>query len=127
MALELMKLKITLQSQIETNPNCMRFFYVTTDETEGGETLLIDAADFLDDTGTIVTELPALETNNSYFNVYINGVLQMEDISTYTPGITEVGELKIEVPSGTKSILEDSPIVLELVNYIPSSDNIIQT
>jgi hypothetical protein len=121
MALQLMKLLVTATSTVETGPTPQKFFYVTTDETAAGATLTIDAADFFDDTGAQATELPALATNNSMYNVYINGVLQMQNISIYTPGTTGVGSLAINVPAGGPSIPADSPVVLEVINFAPSS------
>ncbi|MNY76527.1 hypothetical protein D3C86_2161410 [compost metagenome] len=61
------------------------------------------------------------------FNVYINGVLQMQDISDYTPGATGVGSLVITVPAGVESIPTGSPVVLEVVNFVPTSDTTVTT
>jgi len=127
MALQLMKILVSASSTIETVPTDSRFFYVTTTSTAAGATLTIDAADFLTDTGAAVTTLPTLPTNNSYFNVYINGVLQMSGISAYTPGATGVGSLAITVPAGGDGILADTPIVLEIVNFAPTSDITVST
>jgi hypothetical protein len=127
LALKLMKLLVSATTTTQTAPSDTRFFYETTSETAAGTTLTIDAADFLQDDGTAVTTLPALETNNSYFNVYINGVLQMNGISTYTPGITGEGSLAIAVPAGGGSIPTGTPIILELVNFNPTSTTTVTT
>lgn len=127
MALQLMKLLVTATTTVETVPSPQKFFYVTTGETAAGATLTIDTADFFDDTGAAATDLPALATNNSMYNVYINGVLQMQGISTYTPGATTVGSLVINVPAGGEPILADSPIVLEVINYVPTSTTTVNT
>lgn len=127
MATQLMKLKIAVTTTTVTDPSNTRFFYVTTTETAAGATLSIDAAAFLNDTGVAVVTLPALTTDDSYFNVYANGVLQMESICTYTPGATGVGKLEIAVPAGGDPILVDTPIVLEVMNYTPVSTNVIST
>ncbi|WMJ15472.1 DUF4183 domain-containing protein [Geobacillus proteiniphilus] len=111
----------------EVAPDVARFFYITTAEIAEGATLTIDAASFLQDDGSQATELPALATNNSYFNVYINGVLQMEGISTYTPGATGVGSLSITVPTGSGSIPANTPVVLEIVQFAPSSNTTVTT
>jgi len=126
MALQLMKILVDATATIETDPTSSRYFYITTSTTAGGATLDIDAASFLDDTGTAVTSLPTLPTNNSYFNVFINGVLQMNGISTYTPGATGIGSLEIAVPVGG-SILTGTPIVLEIVSFAPTSDITVST
>ncbi|WLD93417.1 DUF4183 domain-containing protein [Alkalihalobacillus sp. AL-G] len=127
MALQLMKLVINASVTTNVDPTNTRFFNVTTAQTNAGSTLTIDAADFFQDDGTAVTALPTLATDNSYYNVYVNGVLQMDGLSTYTPGATAVGSLAITVPAGGDPILADSPVVLEVVNYTPSSTTTVST
>ncbi|ADI26753.1 hypothetical protein BRO54_1746 [Geobacillus proteiniphilus] len=127
MALQLIKLFVAATTTTEVAPDVARFFYITTAEIAEGATLTIDAASFLQDDGSQATELPALATNNSYFNVYINGVLQMEGISTYTPGATGVGSLSITVPTGSGSIPANTPVVLEIVQFAPSSNTTVTT
>lgn len=127
MALQLMKLYVGVTSVVTTGPANTKFFYTTLAPVAAGATLAIDAADFLQDDGTNVTSLPDLEANNSYFNVYINAVLQMEGISTYTAGATGVGSLEIDVPAGGQGIPLNTPIVLEVLNYNPNSTNTVTT
>ncbi|MDD3392246.1 MAG: DUF4183 domain-containing protein [Bacilli bacterium] len=127
MATQLMKLKVSVDTDTVTTPTDTRFFYVTTTITAAGATLTIDAADFLDDNGDPVVTLPTLTTDDSYFSVYLNGALQMESICTYTPGATGVGKLEIAVPAGGTSILADTPVGLEVMNYAPVSTNTILT
>ncbi|CCW08621.1 MULTISPECIES: DUF4183 domain-containing protein [Bacillus] len=127
MALQLMKIAATGSTVTTTDPVDSRFFYVTTAPTTAGNTLTIDAASFFQDDGTAVTTLPTLATNNSYFNVYVNGVLQMEGISTYTPGATGVGSLAIAVPVGADTVLTDTPVVLEIVQFTPTSTTTVAT
>lgn len=123
MALQLMKLNILVNTTTEATPSDTRFFYITTAQTDPENTLTIDAADFFDDLGTPVVSLPNLSLNNSYFNVFVNGVLQMEGISTYTPGATTIGKLEIAVPAGSEPITQNTAIVLEVLNYAPVSTN----
>lgn len=127
MALQLMKLFVSASTTTEAVPTDSRFFYITTTPTAAGATLTIDAASFLLDDGSSVTSLPALAANNSYFNVYINGQLQMDGISTYTPGATGVGSLAIAVPAGGQGIPAGEPVVLELVSFAPSSTTTVTT
>jgi hypothetical protein len=127
MALQLMKLFVSASTTTNAVPTDTRFFYVATSITAPGSTLTIDAADFFQDDGSAVTTLPTLATNNSYYNVYINGVLQMNGISTYTPGATGVGSLAIAVPAGGGPILIGTPIVLEIVQFAPSSTTTVST
>lgn len=126
MALQLMKIAIA-GSTTTTNPDDSRFFYVTTAPTTAGNSLTIDAASFFPDDGSAVTTLPVLAANNSYFNVYVNGVLQMEGISEYTPGATGVGSLVVTVPVGAGTILTGTPVILEIVQFAPTSSTTVAT
>ena len=127
MALQLMKLAITAVTSTNIDPESLRFFYVTAAPTTAGNTLTIDATDFFQDDGSPVTSLPILPTDNSYINVFINGVLQMSNISVYTPGATGVGSLAITVPVGSEDLLTGTPIVLEIVQFTPDSTTIVTT
>ena len=127
MALQLMKLLVTASTTTTVGVEPKKFFYVTTAETIAGATLTINATQFFNDAGAAVTELPELAANNSYFNVYINGVLQMKNITTYTSGATGVGSLAIHNPAGAHPIRKDTPIVLEVANYSPTSTTDIAT
>lgn len=127
MALQLLKILVDAATTIDVNPDVTRYFYVTSTETAAGSSLTIDAADFLLDDGNSATTLPTLAASNSYFNVFVNAVLQMEGLSTYTPGATGVGSLVIDVPAGGDSILQGTPIVLEIANFAPSSTTDVNT
>ncbi|WP_147534299.1 DUF4183 domain-containing protein [Bacillus marasmi] len=127
MALQLMKLYVGVTTTVDADPENTRFFYVTGAPTAAGATLNIDAAAFFMDNGDPNVELPVLEADNSYYNVYVNGVLQMEGLSTYTPGITAVGSLAIDVPAGGPGIPMSTPVVLEVVNFTPTASNTVET
>ncbi|WP_332850651.1 DUF4183 domain-containing protein [Bacillus sp. mrc49] len=119
--LKIMKLAIEATSLISVNPLITRLFYEVPAALEGPTELTIDPASFWTDTGGAATVLPVLTAENSSFEVFINGVLQMEDISTYTPGATGVGSLVLTIPDGS-SVLAGSPVVLVVTNYAPTSD-----
>jgi|SRR5690606_3643570 len=121
-----MKLAITGSSTVETVPTIEIFFNKAASTVTGEGTLTIAVEDFFTDTGAAATTLPALATNNSYFDVYINGVLQMEDVSAYTAGGTGVGQLVITVPAGS-TIEQNSPVVLVVTNFSPTSNTTIVT
>lgn len=121
MALQLMKIVIDGTITTDINPDSEKFFNVTTTTTAPGSTLTIDAGDFLQDDGTTATALPDLNTDNSYFTVSINGVEQMQGLSTYTPGAAGTGSLVVQVPAGGQSIAEGSPVILQVVNFTPTS------
>lgn len=98
-------------------PSVERFF-TEAGATTGAGTLIIAVEEFWTDTGAAA--------DNSYFNVYINGVLQMDALLAYTPGGTGVGQLVITVPAGS-TIQEGTPVVLAVTNFIPTSDTTIIT
>ena len=50
----------------------------------------------------------------------------MEDLLTYTAGATGVGGLVITVPDGS-TIIADTPVVLEITNFAPTSEATINT
>jgi hypothetical protein len=127
MPLQLMKIQVEATATVETGPQPQKFFHVTASETAPGTTLTIDVEDFFDDTGAQATELPALATGNSMYNVYINGVLQMQDLTIYTPGTSGTGSLAINVPAVGDPIIANSPIVLEVINFAPSSTITVST
>ncbi len=127
MALQLMKIAINGTIDTDVNPNSAKFFYITTTETAAGSTLSIDAASFLTDDGLEVTTLPDLAEDNSYFTVEINGVVQMQGISTYTPGATGTGSLDIAVPAGGESIPANQPVILQVVNFAAISSGTFNT
>lgn len=121
-----MKLAITATSTVSTTPTVERFFNEAASTVTGAGTLTILVGDFFTDTGAAASTLPSLATDNSYFNVYVNGVLQMEDLLNYTPGGTGVGQLEITVPAGS-TIEENSPVVLVVTNFAPATDTTINT
>lgn len=127
MALQLMKIVVAGTIDTDLHPEAEKFFYVTTTDTPAGSTLSIDAASFLDDDGLAVTTLPDLATDNSYFTVEINGVEQMQGISTYTPGATGTGSLEIAVPAGGGSIPADQTVILQIVNFAATSSGTFST
>ncbi|WP_019152680.1 DUF4183 domain-containing protein [Robertmurraya massiliosenegalensis] len=126
MPLQIMKLAITADSTIGTFPTVERFFNEAEAQVVGEGTLTIAVDDFWTDTGADATTLPELVADNSYINVYVNGVLQMDDLIAYTPGGTGVGQLVISVPADS-TIEASSPIVLVVTNFAPTSDTTIIT
>ncbi|EEM44467.1 DUF4183 domain-containing protein [Bacillus cereus] len=128
MALQLMKLALEATTVVNVDPESTKYFYVTTTETAVGASLTIDAALFLDNTGNLVTTLRDASAANNYVNVYINGVLQMDGIYTYTAGSTGVGSLVVNVPVPTppeegSPILAGTPIIVEVVTIDSEGTN----
>ncbi len=102
MSLKIIKLAVTSETKITTSPTVTRFFYEVLEPVSNINTLKIDTSHFLDDTGNKVSLLPSLNLNNSYFNIYINGVLQMDDNFAYTAGEEGIGNLLISIPEGSE-------------------------
>lgn len=57
----------------------------------------------------------------------INGVEQMQGISTYTPGATGTGSLDIAVPAGGGSIPANQTVILQVVNFAATSSGTFDT
>ncbi len=118
LALKIVKLAVNQTHQISTSPTVTRFFYEVPELITGLDSLKIDASNFLDDRGEMASKLPNLQLNNSYFNVYINGVLQMDDHFAYTAGEEGVGSLLISLTEDTE-IEKGTPIIIEIINFNP--------
>lgn len=118
MSLRIIKLSGSPSQTISTLPTVSRLFHVVPESIGENSTHRIDASQFYNDAGEIVQELPSLNLNNSYFNVYINGALQMDDNFAYTSGEEGIGSLLISVPEESE-IVEGSPIIIEVVNFNP--------
>jgi len=126
MALELLKLAINASTSIVTSPNVQKFFYVVDGDITGADTLIINAEDFMDDTGATGVTLPELSTDDSYFIVYVNGVQVMQNLLSYNPGGASEGSLEITVPAGS-TIIDKSPVVLVVTNFAPTAQTTINT
>lgn len=126
MGLKIIKLAVTSDTKIVTAPTVTRFFYEVLEPISEKTVMKIHAAQFLDDTGRNVDTLPSLNLNNSYFNVYINGVLQMDDNFAYTAGEEGIGNLLISIPEGSE-IAAGTPIILEVINFNPAIKTTFET
>ena len=126
MPLAIMKLAIEATTLATVTPDSLKFFAIAAADVAGGDTLTLDAADFFDDAGNTPAALPDLNPGNSTIKLFINGVLQMDGIFTYTPGATGTGALVITVPA-TGSILAASPIIIEIENFTPTGTTDVAT
>ena len=118
MSLKIVKLAINQKQTISTSPTVARYFHEVPETITEVTTHKINASDFLDDHGEIAQSLPALNLNNSYFNVYINGVLQMDENFSYTSGEDGIGSLLISLPDASE-IPKGTPIIMETINFHP--------
>lgn len=91
------------------NPDTTRYFATLTGPMLGATDTTIPAASFVDDSDTAITTLPTL-TANDYFNVYINGVLQQQSLSTLSTGSLVLNATTPDLSAGT-------PIQLEVVSF----------
>lgn len=123
MALKIIKIAFIPKQSISASPVVTRLFHEVPETISLISTHKIDAADFLDDQGEVVQNLPTLNMNNSYFNVYINGVLQMDDNFAYTAGESGIGSLLISLPEDAE-IPKGTPIIIEIINFNPEIINL---
>jgi hypothetical protein len=117
--LKIIKPVFEAKSSIKVSPLVTRFFYELEQLIPEETVVKIDTAKFFDDEGAPVESFPALELDNSYINVYINGVVQMADNFAYTAGENGVGNLLITVPEGS-DIAKGTPIIIEVINFEPT-------
>ncbi len=121
MAVTLFKLVITAETEttILTKPDVKRFFYEFDpndfDLVEGK--LIIPAGSFTDDQGNPVVNIPLADPDSGYYSLFINGVLQQEDL--YTVSATEV-EVEIGDPN---DIPVNAPITLIVTNFESEADS----
>lgn len=98
---------IVIPAPVVQSISSERFFYQWPATGPITAPLVIDAADFTDDTGADATAFPAL--TNGYYNFYINGVMQEQ--GTYAVTTTT---LTINT-SSTGDIIEDTVLIVEAI------------
>ncbi len=125
LSLKIIKLSVIPKQSVSTSPMVARFFHEVPETITEVSSYKINASEFLDDRGEIVKDLPTLNLNNSYFNVYINGVLQMDDNFAYTAGEDGIGSLLISLTEDSE-IPAATPIIMEVINFNPEI-NILNT
>ncbi|MFD1178591.1 DUF4183 domain-containing protein [Paenibacillus puldeungensis] len=89
------------------SPAVTRFFTTITAGMIGATDTTVPAASFVDDTNTAITAIPAL-TASDYFNVYINGVIQQESLSTLSTA---------NLVLATVDVTAGIPVQLEIGNF----------
>ncbi|CUB51718.1 hypothetical protein BN2127_JRS10_01237 [Bacillus subtilis] len=126
MVLQLMKPAMSAETTIDIAPTSTKLFYVTTAQVDAG-TLSIPETQFFQSNGTPAAVFP----DHTTWNLSINGVPQMQGISTIAaystiPGIIN-RSLDIELPAGAGPILKGTPIVLEFETFTSSSTTTVTT
>gem|GEM_PF-379099 len=101
-----------------TNTTSSYFYTVPTDTTVDDTTpYLIPVASFNTDAGVAATAFPIDVTDESYYNLYINGVKQQTGAYDVTPGSTGTGQLSIAPTTTTPyTILAGTPVIVEYVS-----------
>lgn len=117
MAVQLFKLKIALDGGVDTSlyPDVKQYFYeLDPDDIDEG-ILTVEASSFVDDEGNAATAFAALETDNGYYCLFINGALQQRDLYSIEELNTEL------VITDAETIPAGALITLTVTNFAPIS------
>lgn len=120
MATQLFKLVIDAETitDIEINPELDKYFYLLSEDERTGGTVTIPATEFTDDEGNVMTDnLTVVSTNNGYYLLFINGVLQQSSLYTVSVDGSQV------VITDAATIPVGAPITLIVTNFAPISDS----
>lgn len=119
MATQLFKLAIdaATTTDVEINPAIERYFYELETEDVTAGTLVIPAAKFVNDAGNNVVGNLTVATEDGYYLLFINGVLQQTSLYTVSGDgsqvtVTDAGTIPVQ-----------APITLIVTNYAPTSDS----
>lgn len=118
MATNLFKLVMSAvtETDTDTNPEVNKYFYRLREDERTSSTITIPSTNFIDDAGNTITgNLETVATNNGYYLLYINGVLQQSSLFT----VSENGSNVVITQSSTVPI--SAPITLVVNNFAPSS------
>lgn len=96
---------------LDASANNYFYIFSSADVVEG--TLHAPADKFVDDQDNPVTELELADPDNGYYLLVINGMMQQASVFTVS-----LSELTVD---DADDILEGSPIVLTVTNFVPQS------
>lgn len=120
MATQLFKLAIdaTTTTSVDVSPEIKQYFYLLNEDERSGGVLTIPATKFTDDAGDIMaTNLTPVTTDNGYYLLFVNGVLQQTGLYTVsTDGSQVTVNDAATVPVG-------APITLIVTNFAPAADS----
>ncbi|WP_169081741.1 DUF4183 domain-containing protein [Paenibacillus sp. PL91] len=88
-------------------PTAQRYFYMMSSDAQSQVTIPADA--FTNDEGAIVTEFSDIG-QNSYSNLYINGILQEGSIYQLT-------ENAVSIHFNNQTLFSGTPIIIEIVSF----------
>lgn len=120
MATQLFKLVIDADTttDIKINPEIDKYFYQLSDVDRTDNILTIPSTKFVDDDGDNVTgNLTIVNTNNGYYLLFINGVLQQSSLYT-----VEADGLQVVI-NDAATIPVGAPITLIVTNFDSTSDS----
>jgi hypothetical protein len=120
MAAQLFKLIIdaTTTTDVEINPEIEKYFYPLEETDRTDDVLTIPATKFIDDAGDIMTgNLTTVTTNNGYYLLFVNGVLQQSSLYVVSGDGSQV------TVNDAETIPVGAPITLIVTNFAPISDS----
>ncbi|NLN14030.1 MAG: DUF4183 domain-containing protein [Tissierellia bacterium] len=108
---------VEVDTTVTLQPNILRYFYELNPDDVDPDTgeLTIPANSFVDDTDAPVTDITLVNPDNGYYLLFVNGVLQQDDL--FTVDTTEV------VVQDAADIPEGTTIVLVVNNFLPEAEN----
>lgn len=120
MATKLFKLVIDAATTTDTdiNPEIDNYFYELREDERTGSTVTIPATQFTDDAGNVMTgNLTTAATDNGYYMLFINGVLQQSSLYTVSGDGSQV------IITDAATIPVGAPITLVVTNFAPASNS----
>jgi hypothetical protein len=120
MATTLFKLVMDATTTTDTNPEVEKYFYNLEEVDRDSGIITIPYNKFFDDAGnSLTTNLTTVASNNGYYLLFVNGVLQQSSLFTVS---SEGSTLEI---TNASSVPVSAPINLIVNNFAPTSDTII--
>ncbi|HMM07414.1 MAG TPA: DUF4183 domain-containing protein [Clostridiales bacterium] len=120
MAIQLFKLAIdaTTQTDVDVSPDITNYFYLLNEDERTAGVLTIPATKFIDDAGNIMTDnLTTATTDNGYYLLFINGVLQQSSLYSVNTDGSQV------TVNNAETIPVGAPITLIVTNFVPTADS----
>jgi hypothetical protein len=120
LSIQLFKLAIdaTTTTDVDVSPETTNYFYLLNEDERTAGVLTIPATKFINDDGEIMTEdLTTVTTDNGYYLLFINGVLQQSSLYTVDADGSEV------TVNDAGTIPVGAPITLIVTNFVPTADS----
>jgi len=100
----------------DTNPEVEKYFYDLREDERTGDTITIPAEQFIDDAGNTMTgNLATVASDNGYYLLFVNGVLQQSSLFTVSGGGSQVAITQ------ASTVPVSAPITLIVNNFAPNS------